>query len=261
MLIDTHAHLGDARFDQDRDEILSRAAAAGVGLIVEIADSPDEWDRSIALARARPKRIRCALGLHPYYADKWDLRLAEELKKKAKLPEIVACGEIGLDYAKCEIPRDVQRRSFLSMLDAAAAAELPVVIHCREAYGDLMPLLKDYYAGKRTVGGPKGVLHCFSGSEKEALQAVEMGFFLGVDGPATYPKNDSLRGALKSAGLENLVLETDSPWLPPQSIRGKRNEPASIAEIARGLAVLFSKETEEVAALTTASARDLYRLS
>ncbi len=261
MLVDTHAHLSDARFDQDRDAVLSRAAAAGVELIVEIADSPDEWDRSIALARARPKQIRCALGLHPYYADKWDPRLAEEFKKKAKLPEVLACGEIGLDYAKCESPREAQKRSLLNMLDAAAAAGLPVVIHCRDAYGDLMPLLRDYYAGKKAVGRSRGVLHCFSGSEEEALQAVGLGFFLGVDGPVTYPKNDPLRGALKSAGLENLVLETDSPWLPPQSIRGKRNEPASIAEIARGLAVLFSKETEEVAALTTASARDLYRLS
>lgn len=261
MLVDTHAHLGDARFAEDRDEVLARARGAGVGLVVEIADSPEEWDRAIALARARPDQVRCALGLHPYYADQLSERLAEELKKKAKLPEVLACGEIGLDYAKCGIAREIQRNSFLYMLDAAAAAELPVVIHCREAYGDLLPLLKDYYAGKRTAGRPRGVLHCFSGSEKEALQAVELGFFLGVDGPVTYPKNDPLRTALKSAGLENLVLETDSPWLPPQGLRGKRNEPASVAEIARRLAELFSREREEVAALTTASARDLYRLS
>lgn len=269
MLFDTHAHLNDARFDADRSEVLARARAAGVGRVVEIADAPEEWDRALALSRARPEIVRCALGLHPYHADRWEPGLAERLRRKARLPEVVAAGEIGLDYfTKCTVPREVQRRAFSAMLEAADAAELPVVVHCREAYADLLPMLRDFYSGRAPRGrggeGPArfhGVLHCFSGTREEALRCAALGFALGVDGPATYPKNDGLRDALRAAGLEQLVLETDSPFLPPQSARGKRNEPEAVREINAALARVFGRKEEEVAALTTSNARDLFRLA
>lgn len=261
MLIDTHAHIIDERFNEDRDEALRRAKESGVGLIVQIADSPEEWDASLALARARPDQVRCTLGLHPYYADQWREEMAADLKQKAGLPEVVGAGEIGLDYAKCEIPKDVQKRSMRLMCRAAADAGLPVVIHCRDAYDDLLPILREEYPNAPSSGRFHGVIHCFSGEEKDAAESVRLGFALGADGPITYPKNDALRAALKKSGLENIVLETDSPWLPPQSSRGKRNEPSLLNEIAEKLASIFGVKKEEAAAITTQNARDLFRLS
>ncbi len=261
MLFDTHTHLNDAKFDTDRDAVLERARAEGIGLIVEIADAPDEWDKALALSRARSGLVRCALGLHPYYADQYSDRLGEELIRKAKLPEVIAVGEVGLDYARCEIPKETQKTSLKKMCEAAREAALPVVIHCRDAYEDLMPFLEEFYAEEKPAGRFHGVLHCFAGSADDALDAVGLGFALGVDGPVTYPKNTDLRTALYTAGLENLVLETDSPYLPPQSSRGKRNEPRAVREIAGQLAEIFNKKAEEVAALTTQNARDLFRLS
>jgi TatD DNase family protein len=261
MLIDTHAHLIDERFDGDREDMLQRAKSAGIGLIVQIADCPEEWGKSLALARARPEHVRCTLGLHPYYADQWKDSMTEELKQKAKLPEVVGAGEVGLDYAKCDIPKDIQKKSMRLFCEAAKAADLPVVIHCRDAYEDLLPILKEQYGGSAPTGKFHGVVHCFSGDTKDALESTKLGFALGVDGPVTYPKNKELRDALKAAGIENLVLETDSPWLPPQSSRGKRNEPHFINEIAEKLAEVFSIKKEEVAALTTQNARDLFRLN
>ena len=262
MFVDTHAHINDPRFDADRADVLERARLAGISLIVEIADEPKEWEAAIALARARPRQVRCTLGLHPYYADQWRPALAEALLERARLPEVVACGEIGLDYfSKCAIPPETQRAALRGMLEAAWRARLPVVLHCRDAYADLMPILNDFYWTKSPAGRFHGVVHCFSGLKEHALKAAELGFALGVDGPVTYPKNEGLRDALKAAGLDRLVLETDSPYLPPQSARGKRNEPQAVAEIAAALGGLFGRKTEEVAALTSVNARDLYRLN
>ena len=261
VLFDTHAHLNDPKFDEDRGDVLLRAVEANVGRVVEIADEPADWEKAISLSRARPDLVRCTLGLHPYYADQWTPALGEKLKELAKLPEVVAAGEIGLDYAKCTIAHDVQKEAMMNMLEAADAAGLPVVLHCRDAYADMMPMLSKFYSGRKPTGRFHGVIHCFSGSTEDALQGIELGFALGVDGPVTYPKNDALRAALKAAGIESLVLETDSPYLPPQSSRGKRNEPRAVAEIAARLAQLFALKEEEAAALTTKNAHDLFRMS
>ena len=127
MFFDTHAHLSDLKFNADRDEVLDRALDSGVSWIVEIADSPAEWNRALTLCRRRPRKLYCSLGLHPYFADQWKDELAEELRRKASLPEVVAAGEFGLDYAKCTIPAEDQKRWLLPMLEASARAGLPVV--------------------------------------------------------------------------------------------------------------------------------------
>lgn len=256
---DTHAHLNDARFDPDREEVLRRCRSAGVERIIEIADSPADWDKALALSRARPEMIRCSLGLHPYYADQWNPELAEKLSRKAPLGEVVAVGEIGLDYAKCGIPRDIQRSSFIKMLELADQCGLPAVIHCREAYADMMPILRERF-GSRPKRRFHGVLHCFSGCAKDALEAARLGFALGADGPVTYPKNDALREALKAAGLEHLVLETDSPYLPPQSARGKRNDPGLLPEIAESVAGLFGVSLAQAAERLRQNSSELFRL-
>jgi TatD DNase family protein len=261
-LIDTHAHLGDEAFDPDREAVLDRALASGVELVVEIADSPKDWEKALSLCRARPSQVRCALGLHPYYADQWSRELHAGLIRGAAVPEVVAVGEIGLDYAKCPLPPGQQKTALLGMLAAAEEAGKPVVLHCRDAYADLLELLEDFLKDR----SPKkerfrGVVHCFSGDKEQALRCVGLGFALGVDGPVTYPKNNGLREALAAAGLGSLVLETDCPYLPPQSSRGKRNEPAAVAEIAAGLAAVFKTGVDEVARVTSANARELFRAS
>ncbi len=258
--VDTHAHLGDPQFDADREAVLARASAAGVTRLVEIADSPDEWDRAVALARARPQTSRCALGLHPYYADRFDDGFLARLKLAlAAAPEAVAVGEIGLDYAKTSVPREVQARALRALLEASRDWGYPVVLHCRDAYADLVPLLRGLFPAPPPGRRFWGVVHCFSGTPDEAQACAALGFALGADGPVTYKKNDALREAFRRAGPGVTVLETDCPYLPPQSSRGKRNEPAAIPEIAAKLAEVWGLGLDEAAAITTKNAADLYR--
>lgn len=260
-LIDTHAHLGDDQFSADRAEALARAEAAGVGRVVEIADAPADWDAAVALSRARPEQVRCALGLHPYYAAQYEPGLLARLEKKLKLPEVVAVGEIGLDYVKAEVGREPQLAAFRALLSFCRDSGAPAVVHCRGAYEDLRAVLGELFSAPPPQGRPFwGVVHCFSGGEDDALFCRDRGFALGVDGPVTYPKNDALRAALKAAGPECLVLETDSPYLPPQSRRGKRNEPALLPEIAERLAATMGLTPAELAQKTSSNARALFRL-
>ena len=257
--VDTHVHLGDAQFDADREDAIARAAEAGVARLVEIADSPDEWGRAVALARAHPASMRCALGLHPYHADRFDGGFADRLRAALRAaPEAVAIGEIGLDYAKAQVPADVQRRAFAALLACGRDWDLPLVVHCRDAYHDLIPLLRDAFPAppKRRF---HGVIHCFSGTPEQALECAALGFALGADGPVTYKKNDALREAFRRAGPDAAVLETDCPYLPPQSSRGKRNEPRAIPEIAAKLAEVWGVSPQVVAERTSANAAALFR--
>ncbi|MCM2305739.1 MAG: TatD family hydrolase [Elusimicrobia bacterium] len=257
--VDTHAHLGDAQFDADRDAVFERAAAAGVTRIVEIADHPDEWGRAVAIARARPAAARCTLGLHPYYANLFDDGFLPRLRAALDAaPEAVAIGEIGLDYARAEVPHDVQRRAFEAIAAAAKSWDVPVVVHCRDAFPDLLPILEKVYGGESS-GRFRGVVHCFTGTPEQAEACLTLGFALGADGPVTYKKNDALREAFRRAGPDATVLETDSPYLPPQSIRGKRNEPAAVLEIAAKLAEVWGVPLDEAARRTSAAAAALYR--
>lgn len=257
---DTHVHLNDARFEGDREQALERAARSGVTRLVEIADGPAEWESAIALSRARPAAVRCSLGLHPYHADAFTESLLEDLERKLKLPEAVAVGEIGLDYVKSEVPRQTQIKTLEAMLAACRAWDKPVVLHCRGAYDDMLSLLRNHYPRRHGSRRFHGVVHCFSGAPDQAQACAELGFALGADGPVTYPKNEALREGFRRAGLGVTVLETDSPYLPPQSSRGKRNEPAAIPEIAARLAGVFGVPLEQVAAETTKNGLELYRL-
>ena len=228
--------------------------------IVEITDAPCEWAAAIALARARPAQLRCCLGLHPYYAAEFSDKLLEDLKLKAKLPEVVAVGEIGLDYVKTDIPRLVQIKALEKLLAACQELDMPAVVHCRGAYEDLRAVFKNLYTRSPKNSRFHGVVHCFSGNTGDAVFCSGLDFALGVDGPVTYPKNDELRRAFKEVGARPLVLETDSPYLPPQSSRGKRNEPQAIPEIAGKLAQILGLPLEELARLTSENARALFRL-
>lgn len=259
-LFDTHTHLCDGQFGADRDAVLSRARSSGVSRLVEIADAPSEWDAALALAEANPEQVRCSLGLHPYYADQFNAELLRRLDGMLSHPEVVAIGEIGLDYVKAEVGRETQLHAFEALLRFAKEKDKPVVIHCRGAYEDLRGMLAKVFCRPRAAGGFWGVVHCFSGGVEDAAACRDLGFALGVDGPVTYPKNHELRQALKAAGLSCLVLETDSPYLPPQSSRGKRNDPSSVPEIAAKLAEVCEVSPEALADSTTRNAHTLFRL-
>lgn len=259
MWVDTHAHLSDAKFDQDRDAVVERAIKAGVTYLVEIADGPDEWPKAQSLAEKHAAHMSWAAGLHPYHADQSTPDLWKRLETIAVHPQFVAIGEIGLDYAKCPIPRDVQIATFRAGIELSLKIKKPMVIHCREAYADLLPVLSSYFPKSKSNVSP-GVVHCFSGNAENAQALIEMGFYLGVDGPITYPSAKPLREALMGVPLENLVLETDSPYLPPQTHRGQRNEPLHIPQIGFSLAHLREISTDDLARKTAANSFLLFRV-
>ncbi|MBI5241977.1 MAG: TatD family hydrolase [Elusimicrobia bacterium] len=255
---DTHVHLTDPRFDPDRAEVLERAAAAGVGRLVEIGDSPDEWARVLAFVRARPADARCALGLHPYYADQCTESFLERLRAEVEAAEVVAIGEIGLDYARGPVAPDIQKAALRRLLAACRDWGKPAVIHCRGAYADLRAIVAEIFPPPPPGRRFWGVVHCFSGEPEDAEFFAAAGFAIGADGPATYPKNEALREVFRRVGAGSTVLETDSPYLPPQSRRGRRNEPRAIPEIAAALALAWGMSVVEVARLTTANAGALF---
>lgn len=200
-----------------------------------------------------------AAGIHPYYADQPTSENWTELKRLAAQPRFVAIGEIGLDYFKCKVPHEIQKETFVKALQLADEVKKPVIVHCREAYADLLPLLKSHFAdGKRSERS--GVVHCFSGTADDARAAIDLGFFLGVDGPVTYPNSKNLVAVLNEIPLDHWVLETDSPYLPPQPFRGQRNEPARLPMIGSELANVTHQPLFRVRETTAQNAAELFRL-
>jgi TatD DNase family protein len=193
-------------------------------------------------------------------SDQASPELFAALGKLTAHPQFVAIGEVGLDYAKCPIPKDQQARAFISAIELALEVKKPLVIHCREAYADLHPILEPYFGCRQDKSISPGVVHCFSGSAADAARLTNMGFYLGVDGPVTYPNAKALREALASVPAEKLVLETDSPYLPPQTSRGQRNEPGYLPGIAVRLAELKGESPESFAAISSRNAEKLFRL-
>lgn len=229
MLIDTHAHLTDHRFDTDRQAVIIRAKAAGVAKIIEIACEPAYWDKALQLAEDN-RDIYCALGLHPQEAKLWNEELSGRLEELSRNSKVCAIGETGLDYYHENSPRNIQKAVFIEQIKLAEITGKPVSIHCRDAYPDLLAILKSHSCC--------GVIHCFSGNLAQAAELVAMGFYLGIDGPVTYPKSETLKAVVKATSLDRLMLETDCPYLPPQAYRGKRNEPAYAVLIAEEISKL-----------------------
>lgn len=264
MFTDTHAHLNDKAFDQDRDAVLARALKAGVTKLVEIACAPGEWAAGEAFCAARPDRLRCAFGVHPEYIKDLVPAYLPELEKYLQKPCAVALGEIGLDYWWEPGRREEQLALLADQLPLCAKYSKPAVYHARNgkeqgqnAYAELLAVLKNkwtYNPAKRF----RGVLHCFSGSLADARTALDLGLALGVNGTFTYKKNYDLRETIKKAGADNIVLETDCPYLPPQSARGKRNDPSFIPEIAAMVATHLDLGNTGLADKTTANALELF---
>ncbi len=260
MWFETHAHLCDPKFDSDRDSTVERAFSNGIEKIIEIADGPAEWDKARSLAEKYRGKIWWAAGLHPYYADQGTADVFKRLKDLVSHPQFVAIGEVGLDFAKCDIPRDVQHRALRSALQLARDVQKPLIIHCREAFDELLPVFREWFKGPLPSLSP-GVIHCFSGTAAEAAELIGMGFYLGVDAPITYPKAQSLRDALATVNPNKLVLETDSPYLPPQNHRGQRNEPSYLPLVGEQLAKMKNLAPENLATILRQNSCDLFRLN
>jgi TatD DNase family protein len=263
MLIDTHAHLNDKSFDPDRGEAISLSFAAGVGKIVEIACASGEWKQGEELCAAYPGKISCAFGAHPEYAKTLSPELLADLAAYMAKPCAVALGEVGIDYWWDIGTREEQAALLDLQLPLCARFGKPAVFHARNgrtpeqnAYADLLGALRrwEYKPARRF----RGVLHCFSGTWADARAGLDLGLCLGVNGTFTYKKNGDLRETAKKAGIENIVLETDCPYLPPEGSRGQRNNPAFIPEIAAMVASYLGLSNSGVAAKTTANAFDLF---
>ncbi|MBI4395923.1 MAG: TatD family hydrolase [Elusimicrobia bacterium] len=264
MLVDTHVHLTDPQFDADREEALQRALDADVRTVVEIAYHEPLWEKARTLAEGHPGRVFWAAGLHPHHADEFDEEFPRRLAAVLRHPQIVAVGEIGLDYFRSRHPPELQQRVFQALLAAARDAAKPVVLHCREkdpssraAQTDMIGILKARFP---SPDGLSGVAHCFQGSLDSARALMDLGFFIGVDGPLTYPNASALRAVIKEVPLDRLVLETDCPYLPPQGHRGGRNEPSHIKSVASALAELKNLSPDEVETQTTRNAENLFSL-
>jgi len=182
------------------------------------------------------------------------------MKRQASDSSCLAIGEIGLDYAKSEASKENQMELFRKALEVAGELGKPVVVHCREAQADTLRILRSFFSGLSRYELPAGVIHCFSGDLGFAEGCLDLGFYLGVDGPITYPSAKELRDVISKVPLERVVLETDSPYLPPQPFRGKRNEPSHLTHIAERLSEIFNKSSNEIASVTTGNARKLFKI-
>ena len=257
-LIDSHAHIDFPQFAEDREAMLERARAAGVTALLAIGTGPGPEKLDAALPFAEQYDwIYATIGVHPHEAKEVTPQHFERLATLAKRPRVIAWGEIGLDYHYDHSPREVQTRVFRKQMALAREAKLPLIIHCREAWSDCLDLIEEDWRSS----GLAGILHCFSSTLEDAKRGIEMGFLISFAGNSTYPKAQNLRDIAKALPLENLLIETDAPYLAPQPYRGKRNEPAYVAEVARTLASVRNLQPEEVAATTAANFRRFFHLT
>ena len=257
-LIDTHGHVCYPDFDHDRDAVLARAEAAGVVGMLSVATGPDCWTRYLDLSASRRPCV-VALGFHPNHAEAFSAANLDLLRATfARNPgKAIAVGETGLDFFRDSSAPEIQGQAFQAQLDLAAELGLPFILHCRKAEREMCDVLQ---AQRKKLGRPlHGVWHCFSASTEYMREAVELGLHLGFGGILTYPKAQEVRDAAQATPAERLLLETDAPYLPPQPWRGQRNEPAYVLETARKLAEVRGVTLEELAAVTTANARRLFK--
>lgn len=264
QFIDSHAHLNDPAFDPDREELISKLPAAQIAMSVEIGCSPEEWQPALDLSQKHPGFISAVLGVHPEYAVKTAPSDLEVLSGLLKHKDCVAVGEIGLDYTCLDISnKELQQTIFSQMLTLANQTEKPIVLHTRRegedysAYEDAFYSLKHEWKQKSSTAYP-GVLHCFCARYEEARKALDMGLLLGINGCFTYKKNEYIREAVKKAGADKIILETDCPYLSPQGKRGQRNDPSNIPLIAQYAADYLDIPLEKLAEITTRNTKALY---
>jgi TatD DNase family protein len=260
-LVDTHAHLQEDEFSPDRDAVIERARAAGVGTIVVPAVDLETAESAIALTEHHDG-IYATAGYHPHEAQHLTASALDGIEALLARPKVVAVGEIGLDFYRLHSPREAQIEAFEAQLALAERHAMPVVIHCRDAWQAMAPALQPWARRVRATAGerPIGVLHYFSSTLEEARRYYELGFLISIHTSVTHPRSGALREVAAALPLNALVIETDSPYGAPQSQRGRRNEPAYVVEALKQLAEVRNSSVEEIAAATAANARRLFGL-
>ena len=254
MLIDSHAHLDDTRFDKDRDELIKSLKDVGVDLVINPGADLQSSIKSVSLSE-QYDNIYAAVGIHPHSAKEMDESTLEVLKSFTNREKVVAIGEIGLDYYYDNSPRDIQKHRFIEQLDLAKEVDLPVIIHSRDAAGDTFDILKSAQDGSLA-----GVLHCYSGSVEMALEYIKLGFYISIAGPVTFKNARIVKEVAKTVPMDRLLIETDSPYLTPEPYRGKRNEPVYVRQVAGTIAELRGISFEEVATKTSENTKKLFRI-
>lgn len=262
-LFDTHCHLNLNIFEEDLPLVIERGLEAGVSYFlvpgIDIATSR----RAVELAEQFPE-IYAAVGIHPSEAYQWDRQVAREIFSLARHPRVVAIGEIGLDYYRDRAPRELQQAVLREQLDLALDVQLPVILHQRASFDDLWNILNEWLQENREdapyLSDRAGVFHSFDGAAEEGRKVTELGFLVGVSGPVTYKNARERRAVVDCLDLSSILLETDSPYLPPHPFRGKRNEPAFLRYVSEKVAEIHKTDSVEIAGITTHNAARLFAL-
>ena len=245
MLVDSHCHLDFPDFATEREAIVARARSAGVETMLTIGTRLDEFATVRAIAEAH-NEIWCSVGVHPHEAKDYAALAPQQLVALAAHPKVVGIGETGLDFHYDLSPRDIQERLFRTHIAASRETGLPLIIHAREADGEVAGILDEERP-------PPGVMHCFSGGRPLAEAALALGFYISISGIVTFRNAEELRAIVRDLPLDRLLVETDAPYLAPAPYRGKRNEPAYVAATAAAVAELKGIELQHLAATTSAN--------
>ena len=253
-LFDTHAHITDERFDEDREAVIQRLSEAGVELMLLVGDASKEEQPVYPLAEAHPN-FYAATGVHPHDASEWNAAVRERVIRWMAHPKSVALGEIGLDYHYDLSPRDVQRQAFDEQLELAYELNKPVILHIREAHGDATDMLTARVKAGRM---PSGVMHCYTGSWESAKQYLNMGLYISFSGAVTFKNAPKLAEVAVNLPADRILVETDCPYMAPVPMRGKRNEPAFVAYTAAKIAQLRGEDEETFALQAFENGRKLF---
>ena len=253
MLVDSHAHLQWASFDKDREKVINRAKEADVKCIVNIGYDLNGSKKAIELAE-KHVGLYATIGIHPHNASEFNEKVLDNLRRLSENPKVIAIGEIGLDHYRNLSPKATQQKAFETQLLLAQELELPVVIHDRDAHSDVLKTLSKF------KGKLNGVMHCFSGNREMAEQCVKMDYYISFAGPVTFPNAHKLHETAKSIDLNKILIETDCPWLAPQEMRGKRNEPAFLPFTAEKIANLRGISLYELAEAITKNTKQIFQL-
>ena len=251
MIFDTHCHLDDERFQEDREDAYRRMLENNVKHCVCVGSDLASSQRCLDIANSH-EGVFAACGVHPHEAKDAGEGYLDRLRQMLQNEKCVALGEIGLDYYYDLSPRDVQKRVMAEQMALAIEMDMPVIFHIRDAHGDMI----DFFRAQEKL--PRGIIHCFSGSAETAMEYVKMGFYISFAGPVTFKNAQNLQRAAEAVPLDRLLCETDSPYLAPVPMRGKRNEPAHVRFVNEKLAELKGISAEEMARITCQNAFEIY---
>jgi len=260
VLVDTHAHLNMAAFDEDREETITRALDANVGAIITVGTDLESSKEAIELSKQHPE-IYAAAGIHPHDTTAITRDNIEKLYEIARHPRVVAIGETGLDFYRNHSSKKDQLQALKWQLTLAVELGLPVIIHCRQAEEDMLNLLRKWIPEHGDARGHyRGVIHCFNSDSNTANEYLNMGFYLSFGAYIGYPSTAGAHNVIRSIPRDRLLVETDCPFLPPQSHRGKRNEPAYLSFTIKALASIREESYEDIANVSTQNAQQLFRI-